>query len=69
MRRSSIWFILALLWLIDTVLRVARGNPGQAWLPGVVTLVFVAVGIGHRQWENRQWRESRLRRHASSKPE
>lgn len=69
MRRSSIWFIVAFFWLIDTVLRLVRGRPDQAWLPGVIMLIFVAVGIGHRQWERRQWRESRLRRHASRKPE
>jgi hypothetical protein len=69
MRRSSIWFILAFVWLIDTVLRLVRGRPDQAWLPGIVTLIFVAVGVFHRRWEDRHWREGRLRRQASSKPE
>jgi hypothetical protein len=69
MRRSSIWFIIATFWLVDTVLRLARGKPDQAWLPGVITLVFLAVGIMHRRWEDRRSREGRMRRHASSKPE
>jgi hypothetical protein len=60
MRRSSVWFIIALLWLVDTVLRVVRGNVREAWLPGVFTLIFVAVGFIHRRREN-QGRENRGR--------
>ena len=54
MRRSSIWFIIAILWLIDTVIRLVRGHAHQAWLPALVTLAFVVVGFGHRHRENRR---------------
>ena len=61
MRRSSVWFVIALLWLIDTVLGFMRGNAARAWLPALITLLFAAAGFAHRQWENRQLR-SRIRR-------
>jgi hypothetical protein len=51
MRRSSIWFLIAGLWLIDAFLTAARGHTRQAWLPAVITVAFVAAGIIHRSRE------------------
>jgi hypothetical protein len=45
MRPSSIWFIIAAFWLADTVLRIARGHAHQAWLPALIALMFVIVGL------------------------
>ena len=53
MRRSSIWFLIACLWLIDVLLTIARGHPRQAWLPAAVTAGFVILGIVHRSREAR----------------
>jgi hypothetical protein len=59
MRRSSIWFLIAGLWLIDVLLTVARGHVRQAWLPAVITVAFVVTGIIHRSREaNRGVRRS-----------
>jgi hypothetical protein len=53
MRRSSVWFIVAALWLVSTVIRVVRGHAHQAWLPALVTLAFVVVGVVHRSRETK----------------
>jgi hypothetical protein len=51
MRRSSIWFFIAGLWLIDVLLTIARGHARQAWLPAVITMAFVVTGVLHRSRE------------------
>jgi hypothetical protein len=51
MRRSSIWFVIAALWLVDAGLGVARGHAKESMLPAVVALLFVVVGVGHRRRE------------------
>jgi uncharacterized membrane protein len=61
MRRSSIWFVIAVLWFVDTLLRVMRGNVRQAWLPAAITLIFIIVGLIYRRRESRRWREERTR--------
>ncbi|HZD50210.1 MAG TPA: hypothetical protein VE178_15820 [Silvibacterium sp.] len=53
MRRSSIWFVIATFWLIDTLLRLVRGPAREAWLPAVIVLGFATVGFLHRRHENR----------------
>jgi hypothetical protein len=53
MRRSSVWFLIAFLWLIDAVLAAARHGVRQAIPAVLVTVVFSAVGIFMRQRENR----------------
>ena len=59
MRRSSIWFIIAVFWLVDTVIRMVRGHAHQAWLPALVALAFVMVGIAYRRRENRRSLETK----------
>jgi hypothetical protein len=51
MRRSSIWFLIAALWLIDVLISVARGHAREAWLPGIITLAFFITGLIHRSRE------------------
>ena len=51
MRRSTIWFLIACLWLIDVLITVTRGHARQAWLPALITGVFFAVGFIHRSRE------------------
>jgi hypothetical protein len=53
MRRSSIWFLIALLWLIDAVLTAVRHGVRQAVLAALVTVIFTAVGVFMRLRENR----------------
>jgi hypothetical protein len=59
MHRSSIWFIIAILWFVDTVIRIVRGHAPQALLPALVALAFVMVGIAHRRRENRRSLETK----------
>jgi hypothetical protein len=58
MHRSSIWFIIAILWFVDTVIRMV-GHAPQALLPALVALAFVMVGIAHRRRENRRSLETK----------
>lgn len=51
MRRSSIWFLIACLWLIDVSITIARGHARQAWLPAAITAAFILTGIIHRSRE------------------
>ena len=53
MRRSSVWFIIAILWFFDTAIRIVRGHAHQALLPALVALAFVIVGIVHRSQETK----------------
>jgi hypothetical protein len=51
MRRSTIWFLIACLWLIDVLITVTRGHTRQAWLPALITGVFFAAGFVQRSRE------------------
>ncbi|MBB6145644.1 hypothetical protein HNQ77_003605 [Silvibacterium bohemicum] len=51
MRRSTIWFLIACLWLIDVLITAARGHAHQAWLPGLITGVFFVIGFAQRARE------------------
>jgi uncharacterized membrane protein YqaE (UPF0057 family) len=61
MRRSTIWFLIACLWLIDVVLNIARGHGRQVWLTALVTLAFFVTGIIHRSREGKTARRRSLR--------
>ncbi len=52
MRRSSIWFFIAALWLIDVILSLIRGHGMQSLLPAGIALIFVIVGLLHRRHES-----------------
>jgi hypothetical protein len=51
MRRSTIWFLIACLWMIDVLVSVARGHAREAWLPAVITAAFTVTGAIHRSRE------------------
>jgi hypothetical protein len=61
MRRSSVWFLIAGLWLIDVVLNIVQGHGGEVWLTAAVALAFVLLGILHRSRENRSMPRRPLR--------
>jgi hypothetical protein len=61
MRRSSIWFLIAGLWLIDVVLNVVQGHGSQVWLTAVIAVAFVVVGLVHRSRESRSMPRRPLR--------
>ncbi|WP_446745280.1 hypothetical protein [Silvibacterium acidisoli] len=53
MRRSSIWFLIAFLWLIDAILTAIRHGARPAVPAALVTIVFLAIGVFMRSRENR----------------
>jgi hypothetical protein len=61
MRRSSIWFLIAGLWLIDVLLNIARGHGSQVWLTAIITVAFLVAGIFHRAREGKSMPRRPLR--------
>jgi hypothetical protein len=61
MRRSTIWFLIACLWLIDVLLNIARGHERQIWLTAIITLAFIATGILYRLRERKTLGRGRLK--------
>ncbi len=53
MRRSSIWFVLAVAWAIDCVLAFFRHNWVQAGLTAFFACCFLAVGLFYRKREQK----------------
>jgi hypothetical protein len=51
MRRSLIWFLLAIFWGADSVLALFRHNSHQAALTAFFACCFLAVGIALRARE------------------
>jgi len=51
MRRSAVWFLIALLWLVVTVITVLHQGWQRAWLQAVITVVFLAVAVRFRRKE------------------
>lgn len=51
MRRSGIWFLIAMLWLVIAVLTALRHGWQVAWLQGVVAVIFFGVAIYSRRKE------------------
>ncbi|MFT4114053.1 hypothetical protein [Silvibacterium sp.] len=51
MRRSSIWFLIAFLWLIDAGISLHSGGLRRAALPGAILGIFLLVGLVHRKRE------------------
>jgi hypothetical protein len=53
MRRSSIWFLIACLWLITVCITLARGHGRNAWLQAAIAAVFFVVWLVHRSREKK----------------
>jgi hypothetical protein len=51
MRRSAIWFLIAVLWLVIAILAGLRQGWQRAWLQLLIALVFFAVAIYFRRKE------------------
>jgi hypothetical protein len=51
MRRSSIWFVIAVLWLVITAISTVRHVWPLAALQGVIALAFFLVGFVMRRRE------------------
>jgi hypothetical protein len=51
MRRSAIWFVLAVAWAVDCLLSLFRHNWVQASLTAFFASCFLAVGFFFRKRE------------------
>jgi len=56
MRRSLIWFALALFWSLDSLLALRRHNRQQVLLTALFACCFLAIGIVFRVKERRRLR-------------
>jgi hypothetical protein len=45
MRRSAIWLLLAVLWLIIAVVTTLRQGWQRAWLQAIISLLFFGLAI------------------------
>jgi hypothetical protein len=52
MRRSSVWFLIAALWFVITVVSTVRRVWPLAALQGAIALVFFLTGMFVRRREN-----------------
>jgi hypothetical protein len=51
MRRSSVWFLIAVLWFVITAISTVRRVWPLAALQGLIALVFLLVGVLTRRRE------------------
>ena len=56
MRRSVIWFVLAMAWAVDCALAVLHHNRLQSALTALFTCCFLATGLAFRKREQRATR-------------
>jgi len=49
MRRSMIWFVLAILWGAIALAGMVRHRPGNAALEGAVAVLFIVIGAAVRR--------------------
>jgi hypothetical protein len=61
MRRSSIWLLIACLWLITFFTAIARRQGREAWLQAVVAAIFLVVWLVHRSREKKTGTRRQLR--------
>jgi hypothetical protein len=45
MRRSAVWLLIAVLWLVIAIATTLRQGWQRAWLQAIVSLVFFGVAI------------------------
>jgi hypothetical protein len=57
MRRSAIWFVLAVAWAVDCVLAFFHHNRVQAGLTAFFACCFLAVGLLFRNRERKLLRK------------
>ena len=51
MRRSSVWFLIAALWLVITIVAALHQGWQRAWLQALIAILFFAVGLLYRRKE------------------
>ncbi|HYK35387.1 hypothetical protein [Alloacidobacterium sp.] len=51
MRRSAIWFLIAVLWFVVTIITALHQGWRLAWFQALIALVFLAVAISFRRKE------------------
>ncbi len=51
MRRSTVWFMIALLWLVIAVVAALHLGWQRAWLQAVIALLFLGVAAYFRRQE------------------
>jgi hypothetical protein len=59
MRRSVIWFVLAVAWAVDCLLAFFHHNREQAALTALFACCFLAVGLFFRNREQKLTRRIR----------
>ncbi len=52
MRRSSIWFLIAVLWLVVTIVTALHQGWQRAWLQAVIAVLFLAIAVYFRRKES-----------------
>jgi hypothetical protein len=45
MRRSAVWFLIAVLWLVIAAVTALHRGWRQAWLQAVIAILFLAVAV------------------------
>jgi len=63
MRRSTIWFVIAFLWLAATAIQVAAAGLRHALPAAAVTVLFLIAGFVHRRREAAAMRRPRIPAH------
>ena len=51
MRPSTVWFLIACLWLVDVFIGIVRGHAHQVWPQAVVAAAFLLLWMMHRRRE------------------
>jgi len=51
MRRSAVWLLIAVLWLIIAIVTTLRQGWQRAWLQAIIALVFFGVAMYFRRKE------------------
>jgi hypothetical protein len=51
MRRSAVWFLIAVLWLVIAIVAELHQGWRGAWLQAVVALLFFGVALYFRRRE------------------
>jgi len=51
MRRSAVWFLIAVLWLVIAILGLLRQGWQGAWLQAIIALLFFVVAMYFRRKE------------------
>ncbi|HTZ89502.1 MAG TPA: hypothetical protein VMA71_04125 [Alloacidobacterium sp.] len=51
MRRSNVWFLIAVLWLVSAAITALHQGWQRAWLQAVIALLFLGVAVYSRRKE------------------